>query len=46
MLIAASIVLFNKFGLGFLCHQITDHEKWSNKTKLNIAFGQRLTYVY
>lgn len=44
-LISAIIVLFNKFTLPYLMHQISDHEEWKTLTELNISFATSLSIV-
>ena len=43
--ISVSLVLFNKFVLPIIVHQVVDKEKWSTKTKMNISFAIKLTLV-
>lgn len=42
-IVAWVIVIFNKFVLAKVCHIITDTEKLSNFTLLNISFAVKLS---
>lgn len=44
-LIVIAIICFNKFCVGFLMEMIVEYEKISTKTRINISFAKKFSFV-